>query len=125
METSFSYGKPFSWLFLTLACLVAITGYTQTLPPAIPAAAAYEQFALQAQGDAVRGRQIFTNAQTAACIRCHTTDGSGGNVAPDLYAIADKFSRQDLIRSVLEPSATIAVGYDTTVIQTKGDEEYQ
>ena len=125
METSFLRGKPFSRLLLVLACFEVVTGYAQNLPPVSLTAAAYEQFALQAQGDATRGRQIFTNVQTAACIRCHTTDGSGVNVAPDLYAIADKFSRQDLIRSVLEPSSTIAVGYDTTIIQTKSDEEYQ
>jgi putative heme-binding domain-containing protein len=86
---------------------------------------AYEQFALEHQGDAARGLNVFTNVQTAACVRCHTTDGSSARVGPDLFAIGDKFSRPDLIRSVLEPTATIAVGYDTTILETKSDEEYQ
>src|SRR5262245_57315364 len=86
---------------------------------------AYTQFALDHQGDPARGWSVFTNAQAAACVRCHTTDGSSARVGPDLFAISDKFSRRDLIRSVLEPSATIAVGYDTTILETKSDEEYQ
>jgi len=85
----------------------------------------YADFALNEQGDPVLGLAVFTNIQAAACIRCHTTDGSSGKAGPELFAIADKFSRADLIKSILEPSASIAVGYDTTVLEINGDEEYQ
>lgn len=95
------------------------------ISPAPPSRETYEKFALEYSGDVGRGWQIFTNEQTAACIRCHSTDGSSSRVGPDLSAVGDKFSRQDLIRSVLEPSATIAVGYDTTILETKSDEEQQ
>ena len=33
-------------------------------------------------------------------------------------------SRRELIRSVLEPSAAIAVGYGTTVVETKSGDEF-
>lgn len=120
-------------LFQTLVCLGGLTCYGQSSATQIAqnttAAAgglqAYEAFAMRTQGDAERGRRVFTNEQAAACIRCHTTDGSSGKVAPDLFAIADKFSRQDIIRSILEPASAIAIGYDTTVIETKADEEFQ
>jgi putative heme-binding domain-containing protein len=88
------------------------------------AAASYARFAIENVGDAERGREVFANVQGAACLRCHTADASGGRVGPDLFAIADKFSRADIIRSILEPSAVIDVGYDTTVIETRDDEEY-
>src|SRR5260221_5669207 len=38
--------------------------------------------------------------------------------------MGDKFPRRDLIRAVLEPSAEIAVGYGTTIVETKSGEAY-
>lgn len=87
--------------------------------------AALSEYALRHPGDALRGKQIFADEAKAACIKCHTTDGLGVKAGPDLSAISDKFPRRELIRSVLEPSATVAVGYGTTVVATKDDEEYQ
>jgi putative heme-binding domain-containing protein len=46
-------------------------------------------------------------------------DGSSGRAGPDLFAIGDKFPRRELIRSILSPSSTIAVGYGTTSITRK------
>ena len=76
----------------------------------------YEEFALRKKGDVEHGREVFAKV---ACATCHTVDGTSGRVGPDLFAIGDKFSRRDLIRSVLEPSAVIAVGFGTTIIETK------
>ena len=43
---------------------------------------------------------------------------------PDLFAIGDKFGRRDIVDAILAPSASIAVGYATTVVETKNGEEY-
>ena len=86
---------------------------------------ALAEFAMQHAGDPVRGSKIFADEARAACVKCHSTDGHGGKAGPDLSAIGDKFPRQELIRSILEPSSTVAVGYGTTIIETKDDEEYQ
>jgi len=75
-------------------------------------------------GSASRGRDIFGDEQRAACIKCHTVDGSSGRAGPDLFAIGDKFPRRELIQSILEPSAGIAVGYATTTIETKSGEQH-
>src|SRR5947209_9613680 len=99
-------------------------GTSTTLAHGAESAKDYGDFALHAEGDAGRGWAVFTNTTGAACVRCHTTDGSAGKVAPDLFAIADKFSKQDLIRAVLEPSATIAIGYETTILETKSEAEF-
>lgn len=84
----------------------------------------YRQFALRNDGDSTRGAALFQDEQKLACAKCHSVDGKGGKAGPDLQAIGDKFGRGDLITSVLQPSATIAVGYTTTVVATKDGLEY-
>src|SRR5204862_1790289 len=85
----------------------------------------YRNFALSHDGDAARGRTLFNNEQRAACVKCHTVDGAGTKAGPDLYAAGDKFPRRELIAAVLEPSASIAVGYGTTIVETKTGDEHQ
>jgi len=52
-------------------------------------------------------------------------DGLGGKAGPDLFAIGDKYGRREIIDSVLTPSAVIAEGYATTIVETKSGEAYQ
>src|ERR1044071_2716309 len=78
----------------------------------------YLDFATRQEGVVARGRELFNDEQRTACTRCHTVDGSNRRAGPDLSFIGDKFPRRDLITSVLEPSANIAVGYDSTTIAT-------
>src|SRR5690349_20272550 len=92
--------------------------------PKPPAKDKYQAFAMTHPGDVGRGRKLFLDEQRLACARCHTTDGTGGRAGPDLFAIGDKFGRRELIEAVLSPSATIAVGYSTTVVKTKSGETY-
>lgn len=79
----------------------------------------YQKYAMVHQGDAEAGKRLFQEPGRICCSQCHTTDGKGGKVGPDLFAIGDKYGRDDLIQQILEPSATIAVGYTTTVVRTK------
>lgn len=85
----------------------------------------YQKYAMVHQGDAEAGKALFQEPGKIACSLCHTTDGKGGKVGPDLFAIGDKYGRDDLIEQVLDPSATIAVGYTTTVVRTKSGDLYQ
>jgi putative heme-binding domain-containing protein len=41
-----------------------------------------------------------------------------------LLTVGDSYPRRELIRSVLEPSSTIAVGYGTTIVETKAGETF-
>jgi len=84
----------------------------------------YRRFALSQQADATRGKALFFNEARLACSKCHTVDGKAGKAGPDLYAIGDKYPRPDLIQQILQPSATIAVGYTTTIVATKSGDEY-
>src|SRR5258706_4466248 len=70
----------------------------------------YQSFAMTHSGDVERGRRLFLDAQRLACARCHSLDGKGAAVGPDLFAAGDKFGRRELVEAVLAPSATIAAG---------------
>src|SRR6266576_6720017 len=85
----------------------------------------YRDFATGQDGNAAHGRELFNNEQRAACFKCHSVDGTSSKAGPDLYAVGDKSPRPDLITAVLEPSAAIAVGYASSIVETRSDEEFQ
>ncbi len=76
-------------------------------------------------GDPPRGKTLFADEQRLACSKCHSVDGRASKAGPDLSSIGDRFARRDLIDAILTPSATIAVGYSTTLVETKAGEEFQ
>ena len=83
----------------------------------------YRKHAMSRDGNPVAGEKLFS-AKKTQCTLCHTTDGSGRMAGPDLAAAGDKFSRADLIQSILEPSANIMTGYSLSVIKTKDNEVF-
>ncbi len=114
-------------LYLALSVSVSAAELPAQNAPVDPARQLreYRDFASGRDGNAGRGRELFNNEQRAACVKCHSVDGSNGKAGPDLFAIGDKFPRRELIRAVLEPSESIAVGYGTTIVETKSGEEFQ
>jgi putative heme-binding domain-containing protein len=106
----------------TALALLSITPLASAQEPAADVAS-FRQYATAHDGDAAKGRETF-NAAQSLCTTCHSVDGSASKVGPDLGAIGDKFSKADLIRSVLEPSATVAVGYGVTSIVTRSGETH-
>jgi len=72
-----------------------------------------------------RGALLFAVEQRLACAKCHSVDGSASTAGPDLFAVGDKFGRRDLVDAILMPSAVIAPGYGTVIVETKAGEEYQ
>ena len=51
-------------------------------------------------GDVESGRRVFFHQQGAGCWKCHTVDGRGGVIGPDLSLIARTMNRQKLARRV-------------------------
>lgn len=68
-------------------------------------------------GDADRGRELFRS--TGTCFACHTVQGLGGSIGPELSAIGEKFGKRQLLDTMLSPSASIAFGYDSWVFTLK------
>jgi putative heme-binding domain-containing protein len=99
-----------------------------SLPSAVAAAAPsledYRKHALTHQGDVSRGKLLFNDDQRLSCAKCHSVDGSASKAGPDLHAAGDAFGRMDLVDSVLTPSARIAVGYGTIIVETKSGTEF-
>ena len=115
-------------LALAIATFPATIGSISAQAPpagAVPPPADYRRFALTHEGDVARGAKLFADETKLACIKCHTTDGKGGKAGPDLAAAGDAYARRDLVDSVLAPSATIAPGYGTVIIETKAGDTFQ
>ena len=66
--------------------------------------------------DVARGARIF---REATCILCHRFAGEGGSTGPDLTGVGSRFTRADLVRSIVEPSAVISDQYRDSMIQLK------
>lgn len=67
-------------------------------------------------GDAAEGRRIFYGHEGAQCIRCHTDEGNGGEVGPNLTGVANRISRRQILQSMVDPSARIAPGYGMVTV---------
>ncbi len=86
--------------------------------------ARYTDFAMRNEGVVARGKELFNNEQRTLCLKCHTVDGSSSKAGEDLSFIGDKFPRHELITAILDPSATIAIGYESTMIVNKSGDEF-
>lgn len=84
----------------------------------------YEDYALSHDGMPARGRTLFHDLNGVGCIRCHSIDGKGGQIGPDLSAIHAKYNRRQIIEAILYPSKDILDGYQQVFIGTRNGEEY-
>lgn len=65
-----------------------------------------------------KGREAYLAGQ---CIKCHRMGNEGGAVGPDLSALASRFSRRDMLESVVDPSKVISDQYQNErVVTNKG-----
>jgi putative heme-binding domain-containing protein len=68
--------------------------------------------------DAEAGRRLFYHANGPGCARCHTVNGRGGRVGPDLSRIVESMNRIQMIQSILEPSSEIAPQFVAWAFET-------
>lgn len=68
-------------------------------------------------GDRVAGEQIFTSKSETSCLKCHMLGSEGGSEAgPALDGVGARLERLDILRSIVEPNAAIAEGYETWLL---------
>src|SRR5882757_9853944 len=84
-------------VFAGTVLVLAVCGRSADNAPSNPPADAarqlreYRDFAMGHDGNAARGRELFNNEQRAACVKCHSVDGSSSKAGPDLFAAGDTF----------------------------------
>lgn len=74
----------------------------------------------QMKGDLSRGKSLFASH----CASCHRMGQSGASIGPDLTNIRTKFDRENLLEAIINPSASIMVGYEPLLINTKDGNSY-
>ncbi|MBL8868702.1 MAG: c-type cytochrome, partial [Planctomycetaceae bacterium] len=72
-----------------------------------------------AQGAAEKGRVLF---QSQACVACHTFADGQAPKGPHLVDIGKRYSRKELIESIVSPSAKLAQGFDSWQFLTSDGE---
>lgn len=66
--------------------------------------------------DFQRGRRLFAEA---LCVLCHQLGDEGRPAGPDLTDVASRFSRREILESIVEPSRVVSETYRTVVVTTK------
>ena len=74
-----------------------------------------------AQGrDFKSGKAAFNDAQ---CIACHRFGNDGGSVGPELTGVSSKYSRRDILESLLEPSKVVSDQFqNSSIVKRDGDD---
>jgi len=70
-------------------------------------------------GDAEAGIRLFEHPNSGGCYRCHTVNGRGGKIGPDLSLIARSSNRRKLAESVARPSKEIAPQFASWTFATR------
>ncbi len=68
------------------------------------------------QRDRKRGKELFAEA---LCAQCHRRENFGRAIGPDLNSAANKFSRKDLLETIVAPSKVVDGKYRLDVIETE------
>jgi len=67
-----------------------------------------------------RGKEAFAATQ---CLACHRLGNDGGAIGPDVTAVSSRFTRADVLSSIVEPSKVVSEQYqNTTVFKNDGDD---
>ena len=75
---------------------------------------------LASSGDPAKGKKLFFDSEGKAnCGKCHTVNGQGGKVGPQLSFVGTSRTKAFLLESILNPKAVITSGYSSILILTK------
>jgi putative heme-binding domain-containing protein len=73
---------------------------------------------LSRKGDVGRGRELFFKSAGLQCVNCHRVADTGSKLGPDLSDIGKKYTRAQILESILEPSKSIDPKYVTYLVET-------
>jgi putative heme-binding domain-containing protein len=73
-------------------------------------------------GNGEEGRAIFTKKAEAGCIRCHSVDGKGGQIGPELTWLRHATERAHVLESIILPNSVVAPGFESVMLKLKNDQ---
>jgi putative heme-binding domain-containing protein len=68
-------------------------------------------------GSRTRGAQVFHDAQ---CISCHRFNGNGERIGPDLSTVAQRFTRKEILESIVYPNQVVSDQYASKMVSAGG-----
>ena len=98
---------------------------TATVSAALVSTVPYEELAARVgavTGDVALGRTLFTRQ---GCAACHTASPEETEKGPYLGGITTRYSRAELIESILRPAAKIAQGFATNFFDTTDGRHFE
>ena len=66
--------------------------------------------------DLVKGKAMYA---ATLCLSCHTMQGEGGIIGPDLTQLGTRFSPKDILNATINPSDEISEQYEATILELK------
>lgn len=76
--------------------------------------------ALEMPSDLKKGYELFRKN----CANCHKFDKEGAEIGPELTQIGKKFDKAGLLDAIVNPSASMAFGYEPLIVTTKDKNTY-
>lgn len=73
------------------------------------------------QGDIVNGAEMY---KAVLCNSCHSLQGSGSSVGPDLTQLTNRFSAKDIAEALVYPNKTISDQYEAIEVTMNNDKEH-
>ncbi len=73
---------------------------------------------LALKGDVQRGKELFFKTAGLQCVNCHRAQGNGSTLGPDLTQIGKKYTRAQILESILEPSKFVEPKFVTYLAET-------
>ncbi|GAB3908713.1 hypothetical protein GCM10028803_44870 [Larkinella knui] len=78
--------------------------------------------AVAAVGDDLKGRNFEEGKKiygAVLCSRCHSMQGSGGDIGPDLTQLGTRFSNKDMLDAIINPNKAVSDQYASTIYYLK------
>ena len=79
---------------------------------------------VRSKGDARRGAEVYHRPELG-CVACHSVNGQGGNIGPDLSALGTAQPLDFIIGAILDPQKEIKEGFMSVSVVTQDGEELQ
>ena len=64
---------------------------------------------------------MFADGQ---CIHCHRFNGKGESIGPDLTSVAQRFTRKEILESIIYPNQVVSDQYASKLVTANGKTYY-